>query len=156
MSEDFKVKNISLSEFGRKEISLAETEMPGLMALRKEYNGKSPLKGAKILVMGLTFKENCADIRNSGIQSVITKLKKFDCNLDLYDPWADRKEIKETYNISPQSKLNKNAYDGIIIAVAHKKFKKMGIKAILNLCKNNHVIYDLKYLFSKNQIELRL
>ncbi len=125
--------------------------------LIKELKKKNiKIKGAKILVMGLTFKENCADIRNSGIQNVITKLKKFNCNLDLYDPWADRKEIKETYNISLQSKLSKNTYDGVIIAVAHKKFKKMGIKAILNLCKNNHVIYDLKYLFSKNQIELRL
>ena len=114
------------------------------------------IKNAKILIMGLTFKENCADIRNSGIQSTIAKLKEFNCNLDLYDPWVDTEEIKETYNISPHSKLNQNTYDGIIIAVAHEEFKKMGIKTISNLCKKNHVIYDLKYLFSKGEVDLRL
>ena len=111
---------------------------------------------AKILIMGLTFKENCADIRNSGIQSVIEKLKNFKCKLDLYDPWVDKDEIKETYNVFPQSKLHQNKYDGIIIAVAHKKFKEMGINAISNLCKKNHIIYDLKYLFKKSQTSIRL
>ena len=106
--------------------------------------------------MGLTFKENCTDIRNSGIESVIKELKKFDCDLDLYDPWADKEEIKKTYNVYPSSQLSKNTYDGVIIAVAHKKFKSMGVKFISNLCKKNHVIYDLKYLFSKSQVDLRL
>ena len=125
--------------------------------LVKELNKKDiEIKNAKILIMGLTFKENCADIRNSGIQSTIVKLKEFNCNLDLYDPWVDTQEIKETYNISPHSKLNQNTYDGIIIAVAHEEFKKMGIKTIINLCKKNHVIYDLKYLFSKGEVDLRL
>ena len=125
--------------------------------LVKELNKKDiEIKNAKILIMGLTFKENCADIRNSGIQSTIVKLKEFNCNLDLYDPWVDIEEIKETYNISPHSKLNQNTYDGIIIAVAHEEFKKMGIKTISNLCKKNHVIYDLKYLFSKGEVDLRL
>ena len=125
--------------------------------LVKELNKKDiEIKNAKILIMGLTFKENCADIRNSGIQSTIVKLKEFNCNLDLYDPWVDIEEIKETYNISPHSKLNQNTYDGIIIAVAHEEFKKMGIKTISSLCKKNHVIYDLKYLFSKGEVDLRL
>jgi UDP-N-acetyl-D-galactosamine dehydrogenase len=105
-------------------------------------------KGAKILIMGLTFKENCADIRNSGIQGVIHKLKKYECNLDLYDTWTDKKEIKKLYNINPLSKLHQNTYDSILIAVAHEKFKTMGKKYISNLCKKNHVIFDLKYLFS--------
>lgn len=106
--------------------------------------------------MGLTFKENCADIRNSGIQKVITKLKKFKCHVDLYDPWANSDEIKKLYNIIPISNLNKKTYDGVILAVSHKKFIKMGIKNILSLCKKNHVIYDLKFLFKKNQTSLRL
>ena len=116
------------------------------------------IKAAKILIMGLTFKENCADIRNSGIEKVVKNLKKFDCDLDFYDPWADREEIKEIFNTYPrsESELSHNTYDGIIIAVAHEKFKKMGIKAISNLCKKDYVIYDLKYLFSKNQTSLRL
>jgi UDP-N-acetyl-D-galactosamine dehydrogenase len=119
---------------------------------------KIQIIGAKILIMGLTFKENCADIRNSGIEKVIENLKKFNCKLDLYDPWADREEIKEIFNTYPhaESELIDNVYDAIIIAVAHEKFKKMGIKAISNLCKKNNVIYDLKYLFDKDQTSLRL
>ncbi len=114
------------------------------------------IKGSKILIMGLTFKENCADIRNSGIENVIKILKKFKCKVDLYDPWARKQEIKKTYNIYPLSKINNNTYDGIVIAVAHKKFKKIGVNAILGLCKKNHVIYDLKNIFSKTKTSLRL
>lgn len=106
--------------------------------------------------MGLTFKENCADIRNSGVESIIKKLQLLKCNIDLYDPWADKNDIKDTYNIFPLSELSKNTYDGVIIAVAHDKFKEMGIKKISNLCKKKHVIYDLKYLFPKNATDLRL
>ena len=127
------------------------------LKLVKEMKKKDiQINGAKILIMGLTFKENCADIRNSGIEHVVKKLQEFNCNLDFHDPWVDKNEIKEIFNAYPQSELSKNTYDGIIIAVAHKKFKKMGFKAILKLCKKNHVIYDLKYLFSKNQTSLRL
>ncbi len=106
--------------------------------------------------MGLTFKENCADTRNSGIERVISELKKYDCNLDLYDPWVNRKEVKKKYGIFPKSKLNKSSYDVILIAVAHTKFKNMGIRAISNLCKENYVMYDLKYTFNSNQVNLRL
>ncbi len=124
--------------------------------IKKMKEKKLHIKGSRILIMGLTFKENCADIRNSGIESSIKELKKFDCNLDLYDPWTNEEEIKKTYNIYPTIKLVKNTYDGILIAVAHDKFKNMGIKFISNLCKKNHIIYDLKYLFSKDQVDLRL
>ena len=114
------------------------------------------IKGAKILIMGLTFKENCADIRNSGIKNVIESLKNFDCDFDLYDPWANKEDIKKEYDVYPNSTLNKDTYDGIIIAVAHDKFKTMGFDTIYNLCKKNHIIYDLKYLFTSNKIDLRL
>ena len=114
------------------------------------------IKGAKILIMGLTFKENCADIRNSGIKNVIESLKNFNCDLDLYDPWVDKDDIKKIYDIYPNSTLNENTYDGIIIAVAHDKFKTMGFDNVYNLCKKNHIIYDLKYLFTSNKIDLRL
>ena len=117
---------------------------------------KITISESKILIMGLTFKENCADIRNSGVKSVIDTLKKNNCNLDLYDPWADSEEIKKIYGIVPKSKLSDNLYDGIIIAVAHEKFKKMGYAQISNYCKKNHVIYDLKYIFSKDKDTLRL
>jgi len=114
------------------------------------------IKSAKILIMGLTFKENCADIRNSGIKNVIESLKNFNCDLDLYDPWVDKDDIKKIYDIYPNSTLNENTYDGIIIAVAHDKFKTMGFDNVYNLCKKNHIIYDLKYLFTSNKIDLRL
>ncbi len=127
------------------------------LELAKELKkNKIKIKDSKILIMGLTFKENCADIRNSGVQSVIDKLKTFKCKVDLYDPWANREEIKKTYGIFPKSKLYKKKYNAIIIAVAHDKFKNMGINAISSLCKKNHVIYDLKYLFEKNKTNLRL
>ena len=124
--------------------------------IKKIKEKKIQIKKSRILIMGLTFKENCKDIRNSGIENVIKELKKYDCNLDLYDPWADNEEIKKKYNVYPSSKLAQNTYDGVIIAVAHEKFKSMGLKFISNLCKKDHVIYDLKYLFSKDQVDLRL
>ena len=106
--------------------------------------------------MGLTFKENCPDLRNSGVASVIKELKKFRCNLDLYDPWANSKEVQDIYGIKPICDLLSNSYDGIIISVAHNQFKKMGSKFISTLGKKSHVIYDLKYLFSKDKFSFRL
>jgi len=114
------------------------------------------VKGSKILIMGLTFKENCADIRNSGVNTVIKKLKECNCNIDLYDPWVDSSEVKKTFGINPKQTLEQKTYDGVILAVKHQKFKDMGQIEILNLCKTKHVIYDLKYLFSKDQATLRL
>ena len=117
---------------------------------------KIKVKKSKILIMGLTFKENCSDIRNSGVQKVIKELKKINCNLDLYDPWVNVKEIKKEYKITSIYELSKNTYDGIIVAVAHDNFKKMGIEAILNLCKKNRVIFDLKNLFNSSQVDIKL
>ena len=127
------------------------------LRLIKEIKKKKIIpKSAKILIMGLTFKENCSDLRNSGAKNIIKTLQKFKCNLDLFDPISESKEIKKLYNICPLTKLNQNTYDAVIITVAHNYFKKMGIKSIKKLCKKNHVIYDLKYLFPKDQVNLRL
>ena len=117
---------------------------------------KIKIKNSKILIMGLTFKENCADIRNSGVKSIIDKLRKHNCDIDLYDPWAESIEIKKLYGQKKKQKLTPNKYDAIIISVAHDKFKKMGKNQIIDLCKKNHIIYDLKHLFSKDKINLRL
>ena len=105
------------------------------------------IKKAKILIMGLTFKENCPDTRNSGVRNVITELKNFECSLDLQDPYVDNDEIMKTYDIYPNPKLCQNTYDAVLIAVAHDDFKKIGLDNIKNLCKENHVIFDLKNLF---------
>ena len=127
-----------------------------LELVKKIKKKKIKLKGSKILIMGLTFKENCPDIRNSGITSIINELKKFGCNLDLNDPWADRDEIKKIYNIYPIIKLKQNNYDAVIIAVGHKEFKKIGLNNIKNLCKKNHVIFDLKNVFESTQVDFKL
>ena len=124
--------------------------------IKKMEKKKINIKKSKILIMGLTFKENCSDVRNSGVKMVFERLKKYTHNLDLYDPWTDSEEIKKIYGTNLQQSLDKNKYDGVIIAVAHKIFIEMGKIEILNLCKKNHVIYDLKYLFTKDQIDLRL
>jgi UDP-N-acetyl-D-glucosamine/UDP-N-acetyl-D-galactosamine dehydrogenase len=114
------------------------------------------INNSKILIMGLTFKENCADTRNSGIKKVISQLRKFGCNLDLYDPWVDHKEVEKEHGMILKSKLIKKTYDVAIIAVAHDKFKTLGIKYISNLCKKNYILYDLKNLFPKTQNSLSL
>jgi UDP-N-acetyl-D-galactosamine dehydrogenase len=114
------------------------------------------IQGSKILIMGLTFKENCPDIRNSGVKNVINKLKNFKCELNLYDPYVDREEIKQMYDIYPNLKLTKNKYDAVLIAVAHNKFKTIGLSNIKELCKKKHVIFDLKNLFNSNQVDLKL
>ena len=127
------------------------------LELIKKMNAKKiQTKRAKILIMGLTFKENCSDTRNSGIQNVIVQLKKFQCHLDLQDPHADREEIKKIYDIYPISKPNKSKYDAVMISVAHNEFKKLSLQKIKNLCKKKHVIFDLKNLFNSSQVDFRL
>ena len=117
---------------------------------------KIKIKGSKVLIMGLTFKENCSDLRNSGVANIVFKLKKQKCKLALYDPYIDKKRIEKIYNISPNLKLSNNTYDAVVIAVAHKQFKSMGLKMIKKLCKKNHIIFDLKNLFNSTQIDFKL
>ena len=114
------------------------------------------VKKSRVLIMGLTFKENCADIRNSGVKNLFDSLKKFKCVIDLHDPWANIEDVKKIYNVSPISNLINNKYDAVIIAVAHNIFKSFGFDAIQDLCKKKNVIYDLKNLFKSHKIDLRL
>jgi UDP-N-acetyl-D-glucosamine/UDP-N-acetyl-D-galactosamine dehydrogenase len=125
-----------------------------LIRIMKKKNIK--IKGAKILIMGLTFKENCADIRNSGVENIINELKKFECELNLLDPYANREEIKKIYDIFPNSKLNENIYDAVLISVAHDEFKALGLNKIKKLCKPNHVIFDIKNLYNSDQVDFTL
>ena len=106
--------------------------------------------------MGLTFKENCADIRNSGIKHIIDQLKKLNCSLDLQDPWANEEDIKKIYNVNLQNKPKKNTYDAVLISVAHNEYKKMGLKKIKNFCRKRHVIFDLKNIFNTDQLDFKL
>ncbi|MDO4641792.1 MAG: Vi polysaccharide biosynthesis UDP-N-acetylglucosamine C-6 dehydrogenase TviB [Neisseria sp.] len=114
------------------------------------------VEGAKILLMGLTFKENCPDLRNTKVVDIIKELKDYNISVDVYDPWIDHAEAQHEYGITPISSLENGKYDGIVLAVAHNQFKEMGIADIRKLGKKDHVVYDLKYLFTAEETDLRL
>lgn len=114
------------------------------------------IEGAKVLVLGLSFKENCPDVRNTKVIDIVHELQKYNVEIDVHDPWIDADEAKREYSITPISQPLSKQYDGIIIAVAHEQFIKMGIEKIRALGKDNHVIYDLKYLFTKEDTDIRL
>jgi len=119
---------------------------------------KKPIQvdGAKVLVMGLTFKENCPDLRNTRVVDIVAELKDYNCNVDVYDPWVRAGEAQHEYGITPIAAPNVNCYDAIIIAVAHQQFKEMGAAAIRALGKSTSVLYDLKYLLTAQEVDLRL
>jgi UDP-N-acetyl-D-galactosamine dehydrogenase len=112
--------------------------------------------GARILVMGLTFKENCPDLRNTRVVDIVAELKEYNCQVDVYDPWISAEESEHEYGITPIAKLPADSYDGIIVAVAHHQFKAMGEAAIRALGKKAHVLYDLKYILPADASDLRL
>ena len=114
------------------------------------------VRDANILVMGLTFKENCPDLRNTRVVDIVQELKSYGVNVDVYDPWVDPEEAVAEYNIRPIDKPQAGTYDGIILAVAHRQFKAMSIDDIRALTRTESVIYDLKYLFPANQTDARL
>ena len=111
---------------------------------------------SNILVMGLTFKEDCPDIRNTRVVDVIQELRGFHCNVDVYEPWIDKQESIRDYEITLVEQLEPGKYDAVIIAVAHHQFKSMGITAIRALGKKNHVLYDIKYILPKENVDGRL
>jgi len=111
---------------------------------------------SNILVMGLTFKEDCPDIRNTRVVDVVQELSGFHCNIDVYDPWIDKEESIREYGITPVEQPEPGKYDAVIIAVAHHQFKAMGITAIRALGKKNHVLYDIKYIFPAEKVDGRL
>lgn len=112
--------------------------------------------GSKILVMGLSFKENCPDIRNTKIVDMVESLKEYELDLDIYDPWVDVKEAEFEYGLMPVNKLEQEKYDAIILAVAHNQFKEMSINQFNILGKENYVLYDLKYVLDKMESDIRL
>lgn len=114
--------------------------------------------GAKVLVMGLAFKENCPDLRNTRVIDIVNELKEYNCEVDVFDPWADAKEAEHEYGITPieRSALRSLTYDAIILAVGHSQFKEMGVKKIRTLGKDSHVLYDIKYLLDSSESDLRL
>jgi UDP-N-acetyl-D-galactosamine dehydrogenase len=116
------------------------------------------LDGARVLVMGLTFKENCPDLRNTRVIDIVNELKDFSCEVDVFDPWVNPKEAEQEYGITliENSDLQPSSYDAIILAVSHSEFKQMGAKKIRALGKSSHILYDIKYLLELSESDLRL
>lgn len=112
--------------------------------------------GARILILGLSFKENCPDIRNTKIVDMVKALKEYDLDLDIYDPWVDSAEVEGEYGLAPVTELKQDHYDAIVIAVAHDQFKAMSSQELIALGKEKHVLYDLKYVLDKEQSDIRL
>jgi UDP-N-acetyl-D-glucosamine/UDP-N-acetyl-D-galactosamine dehydrogenase len=115
------------------------------------------IKGSKVLVMGLAFKENCPDLRNTRVIDVINELKDYHVDIDVYDPWVDPKQAEHEYGITPVAKLQKGSYNGIILAVGHQQFRDMGAKGIREFGNESGcVIYDLKYVVGADEADERL
>ena len=111
---------------------------------------------ANILIMGLTFKENCPDHRNTRVVDLVKEFKSFSCNVDVYDPWVNKNQVAKEYKIEPIDKPIKGKYDAIILAVSHDEFKSLTEGQIRAYGKDNHVLYDIKYLLKANQSDGRL
>jgi UDP-N-acetyl-D-galactosamine dehydrogenase len=114
------------------------------------------VRNSKILLMGLSFKENCPDIRNTRIVDVIAELEDFECDLDVYDPWVLPEAALNEYGIELTTELNPASYDAIVLLVAHDDFKKMGVDKIHTLGKERHVLFDIKSIFPRDRTDLRL
>lgn len=122
----------------------------------KMLEKKISVPSSKALIMGLTFKENCPDLRNSKVLDIVNGLNKIDIIVDSFDPWVHQKLPNINKHFTDVQELGLSEYDSIIISVAHSEFKLIKIDQLKTLCKPNHVIYDLKYIFKKNEVEMRL
>lgn len=114
------------------------------------------VEGAKILVMGLTFKENCPDLRNTKVVDIISELKEYNMEVDVVDPWCSKEEANKEYGLDLSTEYREGCYDAVILAVGHDEFKKMGASKIRSFGKINHVLYDLKYVLDKQEVQMRL
>lgn len=110
----------------------------------------------RILVLGLTFKENCPDVRNTKVFDLVRELKGYEADVDVFDPWADAAEVREEYGIDLVSEPEHGSYDAIVIAVAHDEIRKLGADGIHAFGREPHVVYDIKHLLSKDEVDGRL
>lgn len=114
------------------------------------------INGSKTLVMGLTFKENCPDLRNTKVVDIVDELQSYGVDVDCFDPWVDSSAAQHEYSIKFISKPKTNEYEAIIIAVAHDEFKEMNTNGIRALGKKEHILYDLKYILPASESDIRL
>jgi UDP-N-acetyl-D-galactosamine dehydrogenase len=114
------------------------------------------VSGARILVMGFTFKENCPDIRNTRVIDIVQELERYSCKIEVFDPWVSSEVAESEYGIDLVTSINDGEYDAIIIAVAHQEFKEMGVAKIHAFAKPVSVVYDIKYVLPPDDSDLRL
>jgi UDP-N-acetyl-D-galactosamine dehydrogenase len=123
----------------------------------KEMTGKRILvNGARVLVLGATFKENCPDIRNSKVFDVVQELSHYGAQVEIYDPWADSSECQHEYGRRLVKSLKRGRYDAVVVAVAHREFRALGASGARQLCKKKHVLYDIKHVFPAAETDGRL
>jgi UDP-N-acetyl-D-glucosamine/UDP-N-acetyl-D-galactosamine dehydrogenase len=122
-----------------------------LMAARRIH-----VKGARVLVLGITFKENCPDIRNSKVADVVRELDKQGALVEVFDPWASAAECRHEYGLALVRELKPGRYDAAVIAVAHRQFRELGAKGVRRLCRRKHVVYDIKHVFPAAAVDARL
>ncbi len=120
--------------------------------IKKMIGRGHTIAGSKVLVLGITFKENCPDIRNSRVIDVIKEFREYSCNVDVYDPWADAAEVEHEYGVRLSDKPGKD-YNAIVLAVAHNEFKDLDLQALSD---GNTVIYDIKGILDKQIVDERL
>jgi UDP-N-acetyl-D-galactosamine dehydrogenase len=114
------------------------------------------VKGARVLIMGLTFKENCPDLRNTKVVDIVRELKDYNVNVEVYDPWVDAAAARDEYGIEPIAEPEGGGYDGIVLAVAHREFAVMSEAELRALGRERHVLYDLKNVLPSTSSDLRL
>ncbi|MDY6530324.1 Vi polysaccharide biosynthesis UDP-N-acetylglucosamine C-6 dehydrogenase TviB [Acinetobacter faecalis] len=117
---------------------------------------KIQVEGAKVLVLGLSFKENCPDIRNTKVIDIVKELQEYHIDVDIYDPWVNADEAEHEYGIRTTEALQNGIYDAVILAVAHEQFVALGAEKIRALGKESHVLYDLKYVLPQTASDIRL
>lgn len=114
------------------------------------------IEDANVLIMGLTFKENCPDIRNTRVVDIVHEFKEYGANVDVYDPWVDKEEANREYSITPVSEPAAGKYDAIILAVAHNEFKEMTMEELRQFGRRDCVVFDIKSIYPKDQVDGRI
>ena len=115
-----------------------------------------PIIEANILILGFSFKENCPDIRNTRVVDLVKKFLSYDCNVDVYDPWINSEDAIKEFSIEPVTAIANGKYDAIVLAVAHDIFKNMTEKQLRLAGKENHILFDVKYLKNSSEVDGRL
>ncbi|MDA9769665.1 Vi polysaccharide biosynthesis UDP-N-acetylglucosamine C-6 dehydrogenase TviB [Emcibacteraceae bacterium] len=123
--------------------------------IKRMIKNKQQVDGSKVLLMGLTFKENCPDLRNTKVVDIISELQEYNINTDIYDPWVSKVEAIEEYGLSLIDEPT-NDYEAVIVAVAHNEFIDLGAEGVRKFLKNDGLLYDLKSLFEKSESDIRL